>query len=210
MPKSAAKFAMAFVDGQNLFQHAKDAFGYHHPNYDPVKLHKAVCAHHGWVPNLVRFYSGVPSEADEPMWGRYWAKRKLMMERAGIKVTTRPLRYREREVFDENGNVKKLRVPQEKGIDTRIVVDVLSTARKREWDVAVIFSQDQDLAELVPEVAEIGNEQGRELLICCAFPSSPHATARRGIDKTMWFRMDRAFYDACLDPADYRPRSAAP
>lgn len=34
---------MAFFDGQNLYQHAKDAFGHHHPNFDPVKLHKAVC-----------------------------------------------------------------------------------------------------------------------------------------------------------------------
>jgi hypothetical protein len=30
----ADKYAMAFVDGQNLYQHAKAAFGHHHPNYD--------------------------------------------------------------------------------------------------------------------------------------------------------------------------------
>lgn len=200
-----SKFAMAFIDGQNLFQHAKDAFGYYHPNYDPLKLHHAVCARNGWVPNLVRFYSGVPSEADEPMWGPYWAKRKLIMERAGIKVTTRRLRYREREAYDANGNLRKIRVSQEKGIDTRIVVDVLATARRKEWDVAVIFSQDQDLAEMVPEVMEIGKEQGRDLLVCCAFPSSPHATAKRGIERTMWFRIDKPLYDQCLDPTDYRP-----
>ncbi len=199
------KYAMAFIDGQNLFQHAMDAFGYYHPNYDPLKLHRAVCAHFGWVPNLVRFYSGIPAETDEPMWGPYWVKRKLMMERSGIKVTTRRLRYREREAYDAHGNLKKIRVPQEKGIDTRIVVDVLGSARRREWDVAVIFSQDQDLAEMIPEIMEIGKEQGRELLVCCAFPSSPNASAKRGIDRTTWFRMDKAFYDQCLDPTDYRP-----
>ena len=53
-------YAMAFIDGQNLYQHAKDAFGHHHPNYDPVKLHAMVCAAKGWTPNLVRFYTGVP------------------------------------------------------------------------------------------------------------------------------------------------------
>jgi len=30
--------AVAFVDGQNLFNAAKEAFGYHFPNYDVVKL----------------------------------------------------------------------------------------------------------------------------------------------------------------------------
>ena len=29
---------------------------------------------------------------------------------------------------------------------------------------------------------------------------------RRGIERTDWLRMDRNFYDACLDSRDYRPR----
>lgn len=32
----STKYALAFVDGQNLYRHAKDAFGHHHPNYDPI------------------------------------------------------------------------------------------------------------------------------------------------------------------------------
>ena len=36
------KRAVSFIDGQNLFRHAKDAFGHHHPNYDPRKLTEAV------------------------------------------------------------------------------------------------------------------------------------------------------------------------
>ena len=30
--------AVTFVDGQNLFYAAKEAFGYTYPNYDPLKL----------------------------------------------------------------------------------------------------------------------------------------------------------------------------
>ena len=30
--------AVAFIDGQNLFHAAKEAFGYRHPNFDPLKL----------------------------------------------------------------------------------------------------------------------------------------------------------------------------
>ena len=35
--------AVSFIDGQNLFRHAKDAFGHHHPNYDPLTR----TSHHG-------------------------------------------------------------------------------------------------------------------------------------------------------------------
>ena len=35
--ETANKRAVSFIDGQNLFRHAKDAFGYYHPNYDPYK-----------------------------------------------------------------------------------------------------------------------------------------------------------------------------
>lgn len=201
----ATKYAMAFFDGQNLYQHAKDAFGHHHPNYDPVKLHHAVCAANGWKPNMVRFYTGIPNAAESPMWTGYWAKRLLYMKRAGIHVTTRPLRYRKETVVDALGKSTVVTTPQEKGIDVRLALDIVSTARKKQFNVAVIFSQDQDLAEIVAEVAEISKEQDRWIKVCCAFPSGANATSGRGIDKTDWFRMDRAFYDACVDPTDYRP-----
>jgi hypothetical protein len=203
--ESGVKYAMAFIDGQNLYQHAKAAFGHHHPNFDPVKLHAAVCASHGWAPNLVRFYTGIPGHIESPMWAAYWAKRVLMLKRAGVHVTTRPLRYRTKVAYNAQGVEETLRVAQEKGIDTRLVIDIVSTARTRQWDVAVIYSQDQDLAEVVDEVRAIGREQGRELMICCPFPDGPNATSRRGIDRCQWFKMDQAFYDACLDPTDYRP-----
>ena len=79
-------------------------------------------------------------------------------------------------------------------------------ARHGELDVAVIFSQDQDLAEVAQEIRNIACSEGRWLKIASAFPSGPNATAKRGINDTDWFRMDQQFYDACLDPRDYRPK----
>ena len=32
------KRADSFIDGQNLYRHAMDAFGHHHPNFDPRRL----------------------------------------------------------------------------------------------------------------------------------------------------------------------------
>lgn len=203
--ESKPLYAMAFFDAQNLFQHAKDAFGHHHPNFDPTKLHHAVCAANGWTPNLVRFYTGVPDANRNAMWAGYWNNRVLSLKRNGVSVTTRKLRYHDNQVEMPDGTIETTTSVQEKGIDVRLSLDVVKLARKKNFEVAVIFSQDQDLCEVVDEIKEIAKEQGRFIHICCPFPSSSTATSRRGIDGTNWFRMDRTFYDACLDPRDYRP-----
>ena len=196
---------MAFIDGQNLYQHAKDAFGHHHPNYDPVKLHSMVCAAKGWTPNLIRFYTGVPSPKESPMWAGYWSNRVLAMKRAGIMVTTRPLRYRTQKAFDCNGEEQEITVAQEKGIDVRLALDIVTCAVQGQYDVAVIYSQDQDLNEVVTDVRNTAQKVGRNIELASAFPSGPTATSRRGIDKTDWIRIEEADYNLCLDPRDYRP-----
>ena len=145
------KYAMAFFDGQNLYRHAKDAFGHHHPNYDPIKLHAAVCAQKGWIPNLVRFYTGVPSAIESPMWAAYWSNRVLALKRAGVSVTTRPIRYHKETIIESDGTQRIITTPQEKGIDVRLALDLVARARKREFQVAVIYSQDQDLCEIVQD-----------------------------------------------------------
>jgi uncharacterized LabA/DUF88 family protein len=204
------QYAMAFFDGQNLFRHAKDAFGHFHPNYDPIKLHAAVCAQHGWTSNLVRFYTGVPNAIEDAMWTAYWSNRVLAMKRTGIVVTTRPIRYHKETIVEADGAERVITTPQEKGIDVRLALDLVARARTREYQVAVIYSQDQDLCEVVQEVKQIAAEQGRQITLACAYPVGPKATYRRGIDKTVWFGMDETFYNACLDPHDYRPKKAAP
>jgi uncharacterized LabA/DUF88 family protein len=204
----STKYAMAFFDGQNLYRHAKDAFGHHHPNYDPIKLHAAVCAEKGWTPNLIRFYTGVPSAIESPMWAAYWSNRVLALKRAGVVVTTRPIRYHKEKIIQFDGTERIITTPQEKGIDVRLALDLVARARKREFQVAVIYSQDQDLCEVVQEVKEIAAEQDRWIRVACAFPVGPKASYDRGIDKTDWINMDETFYNACLDPRDYRPRQA--
>ena len=140
------------------------------------------------------------------MWHAYWTRRLTAMRRAGITVTSRTLRYRVERVRLPDGSVHEILVAREKGIDLRLGLDVVRMARNAELDVAVIFSQDQDLAEVAREVRDIARAGGRWLKIVSAFPYGPEATTRRGIDRTDWFRMDREFYDDCLDPRDYRPR----
>ena len=206
MPEEpTVKRAVSFFDGQNLFRHAKDAFGHHHPNYDPVRLAAAVCDANGWISAAVRFYTGVPEAKSSPMWHGYWTRRLTALRRAGVDVTARRLSSRIERVRLPDGTTHAMPVQREKGIDLRLGLDVVRLARNRDLDVAEVSSQDQDLTEVAREVRDIARSQCRWLKIVSAFPHGDRATSARGIDRTDWFRMDRAFYDACLDPRDYRP-----
>lgn len=207
MEEPEQKVAYSFFDGQNLFRHAKDAFGHYHPNYDPVKLHRTICERQGWIPGRIFFYTGIPPREKDEFWHGYWERRILSMKRQGIEVVTRNLRYRRVEAYDENGDLLLKEIPQEKGIDVRLALDVVRHARERSYNVAIIFSQDQDLAEVAEEVRRIARDQERWIKIACAFPVGPRATARRGIDKTDWIKLDRTLYNTCLDQRDYRPQA---
>ena len=116
------KRAVSFFDGQNLYRHAKDAFGHHHPNYDPRKLTDSVCAERGWVNHGVRFYTGIPGADRAPMWHGYWTRRLTAMRRAGIAVTSRPLRYRVETVRLPDGSVHDIPVEREKGVDGNLLI----------------------------------------------------------------------------------------
>ena len=196
--------AVAFFDGQNLYHHAKTAFGHHYPNYDPQQLHVAICRKRGWQPSAVRFYTGIPSSEIQPSLHGFWRRRFLEMKRAGVVVTDRPLRYHQEEISLPDGSTEKRSIAREKGIDVRLALDVVRLARENRYDVAILFSQDQDLAEAVEEVKAIAREKQRWIKLVCAFPHGPLASSKRGINGCDWFRMDEDFYNACLDPRDYR------
>ena len=140
------------------------------------------------------------------MWHGYWSRRLTTMRRTGIVVTARKLRVRLKRVRLPDGSLHEIPIEREKGIDLRLGLDVVRMARNAELDVAVIFSQDQDLAEVGREIRDIAQSEGRWLKAVSAFPASRTASSRRGIDQTDWFPMRREFYDKCLDPNDYRPR----
>lgn len=198
--------AIGFIDGQNLYHHAKAAFGHHHPNYDPLKLMAAVCTDQGWRDCGVRFYTGTPNAKKSPMWHGYWANRLLAMRRAGVLVTDRKLRYYQTEIELEDGSKNIGEAPQEKGIDVRIALDIVRLTYSNQLDVAIIFSQDQDLSEVAEDVREIARAQDRWIKVVSAFPSSSKATASRGLNGTDWFKMNEEFYNKCLDQRDYRPK----
>lgn len=198
------KRVCAFVDGQNLFYATKHAFGYSYPNYDPKALASKICAAKGWRLQETYFYTGVPDIRDDAHWHHFWSAKLASMGKRRIRTFARSLRYRNQTVTLPDGRVTTILIGQEKGIDIRIALDVVRLARKGTYDVALIFSQDQDLSEVADEVKAISMEQQRWIRVACAFPVSPTCQNKRGINGTEWVRFDRATYDQCLDPTDYR------
>ncbi len=200
------KRTAAFFDGQNLFYAVKKAFGYSYPNYDPLALARAVCAAKGWQLTETWFYTGIPRIQDDAFWNHFWTEKLRSMGKRGIHTFTRHLRYRNQSIILADGKESTVLVGQEKGIDIRIALDVVRMAHRRLYDVAVIFSQDQDLSEAADEVRNVSLEQDRWVKVACAFPVSPTCDNERGINHTDWIPIDRATYNACLDPNDYRMR----
>lgn len=115
------------------------------------------------------------------------------------------MRYHDEQITLPTGQIHTLRTKREKGVDVRIALDVLRLGHRRAYDVALIFSQDQDFSEVAEEIRIIAREQNRWIKIASAFPCAANPK-NRGIDQTDWIRIDKPTYDLCIDPRDYRPR----
>ena len=125
----------------------------------------------------------------------------------GVKTFSRELKYAPQTICerDQHGDFveKEVLVGREKGIDIRIAIDMLKTCRNRSCDVAIIFSQDQDLNEAVKEARAISRTAGRWFKIISAFPISESSKNQRGIDETDWCMISKEEYDSCIDNYNY-------
>ena len=180
---------LVFIEGQNLYRLAMRAYGrvypYHWPSYDVVKLADALVSRVAErTLTEVRFYTGVPSESQNADWHGFW-NNKLRQE---VRVYRQELSA----------------AGQEKGVDIRLAVDLVQATYEQLYDVAIIVSQDADLAPAVAVAREIAQGQNRRVEFESAFPQQP---GRRHfeIPYTTWVPIDKATYDTCLDLSDYRP-----
>ena len=206
MKEPTSKRAIAYIDGQNLFNAVKEAFGYSYPNYNIRELAGTICAQKGWALTEINFYTGIPDSGIDPNRHHFWVAKLAAMGTRGIRTYSRPLRYSNQLVKLLDGTLTTTLVGREKGIDIRLALDVVRGALDNRYDVTVIFSQDQDLTEVANEIRKIARRDDRWIKVACAFPFSPTSRNRRGINKTDWIRIDRAMYDTCLDSHDYRKR----
>jgi len=175
-----------------------------------MRLSEVVATQNGWTPLGTRFYTGIPDPLDNPFCNHFWSAKLAVMGTQGVISYARPLRYRNQTIALPDGSSTTILVGQEKGVDVRTALDIVRLARSDDYDVALVFSQEQDLSEVADEIRAIARDQGRWIKIASAFPFSPTSTNRRGVNGTDWIRLDRATYDLALDPRDYRPKPASP
>jgi uncharacterized LabA/DUF88 family protein len=188
------KRAIAFIDGRNLRHAARHAFGdSRYEDTHPLELARRVCEREGWRLDGVRYYIGVPREgrviAGESR--EDWEQRAEMWKRQRVSLIAREL----------NGSNR------EKGIDVRLSLDAVRLMECGAYDVALIFSQDQDFREAVQEIREAAAGSGRWVQVVSAFPESAERKGHRGIDNAdRQIAIPREVFDACLAAAETRIR----
>lgn len=193
---------IVLIDGQNLFHLAKMAWGgsdsdsshpYSYPSYDIQKLAAVLVAGApDRVLHQIRFYTGVPNPslgARERRWHGFWTNKLRALKSRGIYV------YRGR--IGQGG--------QEKGVDVSLAIDLVRATYERSYDTVIVVSQDGDFGPAIRLAKSIARQQGRRLAFESAFPYGPGSESDRGVPGTKWTRIDRATYESCLDPVDYRP-----
>ena len=190
---------IVFIDGQNLYHLAKNAWGadcsqspYAWPSYDVEKLAYALVAK---IPGRklvqIRFYTGVPSRKANSFWHGFWSNKLRFLRSRGIAV------YRGSIGFGG----------QEKGVDVSLAIDLVQATYEQKYECAIIVSQDKDFQPAVLLSKTIAQAQGRKLAFESSFPFKAGNVSRRGVPETTWIHIDKSTYDACFDPTDYRPRN---
>ncbi len=140
-----------------------------------------------------RFYTGVPDPAAGPaqrFWHGFWSNKMRHLRSQGIHI------YRGR--VSTGG--------QEKGVDVSLAIDLVQATYEQRYEAAIIVSQDSDFGPAVRLAKQIARAQDRRLVFESCFPVGPGSPSWRGIRGTTWVRIDKATYDACRDPREYRPR----
>jgi uncharacterized LabA/DUF88 family protein len=143
--------AVVFVDYQNLYKGAREAFGYkanaaggHFGNIRPYSLGRVLTRGSDRTLKQVRVYTGVPTP-------RHAARANAIMQRrvatwvsdypTKVEVFPRPLSYPPPE-------------GREKGVDVELAIDIVRLALDDEYDLAIIASADTDLVPALVFVHE--------------------------------------------------------
>ena len=147
-----------FVDYQNVYMRARDAF--HNPHADPywmgqinpTELGKHIVGDDATLERDlygVRIYRGMSNNERDPKGHKAARRQVAAWERQPLTtVTTRQLRY-PRNYPDAKA--------EEKGIDVQIALDFVMMAVRNEYDVGVLMSNDTDLRPALEEVINLGS-----------------------------------------------------
>jgi uncharacterized LabA/DUF88 family protein len=196
---SDLKRAFAFIDAGNTQAGAERAFGNSFGHFNPVALAQDVAAAQGWaLAGVAYYYGGVPDARVTADAHDSWVKRCERWRKQGARIFTRTL------LPDDDG------VAREKGIDVRIALDAVGLFRQDAFDVALLFSQDQDFSELAAELRAIARAGKRSVDVVSAFPASEKVPAGHGISGMTPVALDEGLFSKTLDTPENRRRILVP
>ena len=208
--------AIAFFDCQNLHKAARRAWGYKHLNFEPGQLAKHVAELEGLTLEKVCIYTGYHSRAEHPIQNAFVTSKISKWLRAGHKVHHKLLAYQAPQRMKCTacgGHSWKCtqcqrpmdrKVGHEKGVDVHMALDIVDLARTDAYDVAILFTQDQDFAPAVEMALALRTGQQKTFRAISAFPLDGHPDGnRRPVDGCDTFVIARNHYDQCMDRSTY-------
>jgi len=194
------KRVVVFVDYQNAYRSARDAF--HDHTFDPHWLGQIHPTALGLLLitlsgdperslTQIRMYRGLPSNQRDPK-GYAAARRQIAAWETmpTVDVTTRSLRY------PRNYPREK---PEEKGIDVRIALDFYAMAVRNEYDIGVLMSSDTDLLPALEEVVRMPGGPSAE--VAAWAPLEQRLRVRGARIPCTW--IDEKHYATIQDNRDY-------
>lgn len=196
---------VVFLDWQNLYKGARDAF---HDRQapsrlgmvDPLRLARRLVelsSGRGRELAGVRVYRGQPDPTRDPMGYTANRRQQTAWERAGITVIQGPLRYPKAWPAEK---------AQEKGVDVALAVDFVMLGITGDYDVGILMSTDTDLKPALEAVVALGGNR-RPHCEVAAWTSSRAAPRLRITGTKLWCHYLRVEdYRVMVDPTDYTTR----
>ena len=154
---------MIFIDGANLYTCMRDYLGL--PRNVKVDLFGQRLASSGELVRIYYYNSPAPPSSDQASSQRFWAA-------LGWLNNVRPRKGR---IVPKTVNAEcpkchnkfSIHTYGQKGVDTRIVVDIISLAQSDAYDIGILVSGDSDLAEAIDWVREHTQKRIENAFIAC-------------------------------------------
>lgn len=193
------KRVAVFIDYQNVYRRARDAFGLRQAAHwqgqvHPQKVGDLIAARvKDGALEYVRIYRGLPDAAKDPK-GNAACTRQVdaWRKQARVRVFTRPLRYPPAYPAEK---------ATEKGIDVQLAIDFVTEALDGRFDVGVIFSADTDLK---PALETVVARTQIKVEVATWQPPSGYASRIAIPGRSIWCHyLDASAFASVADPIDY-------
>ncbi len=184
--------AYCFFDAENVFYALRKILKARHTVYSPNLLSETIIEiiqnnpdqlrlpvdrnlfkHNNIKIERIFYYRGEPNKEYEPEKYSNLQKiiRAMKVHDKNNILTIKTLPFAYLHDVNENDKVNILHA-REKGIDITIALDIYKYASEKQYDIALVFSQDQDLGAVLPYIRDVEQNQNKRIPIFSVFPRS--------------------------------------